>query len=330
MSDASDLSPTISDLCLGDVVRSVKADVPKKPEVTERDELFYFQESDFISIQVEDRLFKIQKVLLSTYSTYFENLIGGIKYGHSKRGTTDEEPLYLDGTTKNDFRCYLVVLHSVYRNAHQDTESTTPLPGSYVVHDSPSPGGVVQFKLAEWRAVYRLAKMWGDDLTAKKAESGIEDSASSLEKLEIGLEHNVRRWASDGLRDLVKRETPLSQSEAPWMDAKTFHALALAREHRYKALVLRLVTGEVERSCENCGVDFIGHVFVGTARDRVSPDIAWTLSCVEGCGMVQSIEDKFNKTDDDFGQWRIKEDDIDRILNTFFPSIYIGEESESD
>ncbi len=83
--------------------------------------------------QVEDRLFKVQRVLLATYSTYFERLIGYMKYGYPKCGSSDDEPLYLDGIAKGDFQSFLVVLQSIYHDCYTNTKE--PMAGSHVLRD---------------------------------------------------------------------------------------------------------------------------------------------------------------------------------------------------
>jgi len=327
-SNTSAFSPTLSDIDTGSVGTG------RRQQVTERDELFYFHETDFISIQVEDRLFKVQRVLLATYSTYFERLIGYMKYGYPKCGSSDDEPLYLDGIAKGDFQCFLVVLQSVYHGRYTNTKEPAappPMAGSHVLHDCSR--GVVHFKSPEWRTVLRLAKTWNSDCVTERAIAGIDATASSLEKMEIGLEHAVQRWVLAGLQDLITRDVPLTQSEAPWIDATTFNKVARAREHRYKSLIVRLVTDEVERPvCRNCGSDFEGNAWKTAASGLTSPDITWTLMCSvckpddHTALTVMDVLDQSSDELDKMVEWRTREDDLDFILRTYFPDLY-GEDN---
>ncbi|KAJ7699018.1 hypothetical protein B0H17DRAFT_1196605 [Mycena rosella] len=149
-----------------------------------RDEKYYL---DTIIFQVEDRLFKVPRYHFERNSEIFASALMLPAAGEIE-GTTEENPLKLEGISRVDFQRLLEVLYPLDRPL---LCRTNPLPSLSMEH---------------WISVLKLATMWRlletRDLAITQLGSRVEDG---MESIMLARAYHVSPWLRNGYFALAQK-----------------------------------------------------------------------------------------------------------------------------
>ncbi|KAF8331264.1 hypothetical protein F5887DRAFT_1081271 [Amanita rubescens] len=167
------------------------ATLPMSKAAIFHDEEFYLHD---IIFQVENRLFKVPRQLFVHQSQVFRDMLSlPVPPGTKADGTSDDQPLTLDGITAIDFIRLLRYLIPIKQSSDSHPLTT----------------------LDEWSSVFQLAALW--DMEDVKEEA-VEKMTPLLEnqpakQVKLSLEHDVGEWLIPGLQRLVQRAEPLNRDD---------------------------------------------------------------------------------------------------------------------
>jgi len=141
--------------------------------------------------------------------------------GHALDGSSDDQPLRLDGIKKSDF---LQLLRVMFPSDSQQPELLT---------------------LEEWTSVLKLSSMWQFHKMRATAIKNMEDFSMDLvDKIVIARRFDVSTWLVPTLNALVQREKPIDLSEGNRLGMEWVLKVAEVRE--------RDASATQERTCYHC------------------------------------------------------------------------------
>lgn len=176
-----------------------------------KDDEFYMT---FVTLQVEDTLFKVPRQTLEAQSPVFRDMFSLPPPPDVEvDGSSDEHPIVLPEPVKAiDFKRLLKVLL---------------LPTSFVGPRLPKGDHDA------WISVLKLSRMWEMEelrvlaLRHLKYPTGWKSAA---EKLALALKHEIRDWIVPGVNELAKRPEPISVEDAQILGLETALKVAAVRE----------------------------------------------------------------------------------------------------
>ncbi|KAJ3837564.1 hypothetical protein F5878DRAFT_539135, partial [Lentinula raphanica] len=133
--------------------------------------------------QVENEFFRIPIQFLAAHSSYFRDLAG-----NPKAGLTEEDPINLDGVSREDFCQLLRVLYSsLIRRNFNKTEPET-------------------LSFSQWEAVFRLAKRWEMDEVKTHAITAVEGlpNVDPVEKINLARTYDIRSWLAPSFNEILQ------------------------------------------------------------------------------------------------------------------------------
>jgi len=278
----------------------------------EVDDLF---QCNLLIIRVENRIFRAPRELFEQYSVVFKDMFSLPSLdGELQDGERDGKPLVLEGIKKDDFRAFLTVLsclhyESMASNASKDRTV-------FVVARFPLYKDIAA---QHWVAVLRLAHMWGFDNVRKKAievlEADEELSKNTLERLKLALEFTIQNWIRSAYGDLIKRDLPLTEDEAPWLAPDIVQNVNKARDEFIKVFLARILGRSIELPYCRCGR---GLQFVSNQGSTPS---LYYLSCgYSFCGRKLCVEEAVRASFDTPKGNILAKGDLDRIIHRFLSS----------
>ncbi|KLO04673.1 hypothetical protein SCHPADRAFT_1003234 [Schizopora paradoxa] len=215
----------------------------------EEDDLFH---CTLLSIQVENRIFRVPKELLETSSSVFKDMFGlPVRKNEAPDGERDSAPLTLEGIKKEDFRAFLSVLSSLHYETV--TKRGEARKGTFVIASLPLYEGLQK---KDWIAALRLSHMWDVENVRKKSIKVLEGDATvdMLQKLKLANELQITSWVRPAYQYLLTRAEDTKSSEVDWLDLDFTQRVARAREERTKLFLLRIWSQEIGIPvCPSCG-----------------------------------------------------------------------------
>ncbi|KDQ51175.1 hypothetical protein JAAARDRAFT_41435 [Jaapia argillacea MUCL 33604] len=165
---------------------------------------YYWQD---IIFSVEGQLFKVPKTYFVQHSEIFRDMFTLPNMGTNAEGTSDQNPLRLEGIKKKDFVRLLRVIYP--RSLNNDIKTAE-----------------------EWSSVLKLSLLWNFTDVQKLAIRSLTMSpgVAPAQKVKLGLEHNIRFWAVRGGVELVKRSERLSIQEGGELGIMATVVIAGVRE----------------------------------------------------------------------------------------------------
>ncbi|OCB88033.1 hypothetical protein A7U60_g4818 [Sanghuangporus baumii] len=183
---------------------------PAGPNVKprQRDDEFYI---NFIIFEVESILFRVPRHSFEANSETFRDMFASIPATLTAEGSSDINPLILNGVTTTDFRALVKALLS------------------------PAYGSKIELNVTEWISVLRLAHLW---TFGKLLDAAIEEidrlSSDPALKISLAKKYNVSKWLRRNYFKLVMRLEPLTASEAEMIGTQCVLKLCEIRESRFK------------------------------------------------------------------------------------------------
>jgi len=173
--------------------------------IIRRDESFYFVDVIFL---VEGCLFKVPRTYFERDSEVFCGLFQfPVPQNVAVDGSSDRQPLRLDGVKENDFRQLLKVMYP-HHAGQQDTMTST-----------------------EWTSVLKLSTMWSFDSLREQAIQNMSRlSIDPVERAALAHEYSVDEWLLPALNELAQREEPIGIEEARRLGWETALQIAAVRE----------------------------------------------------------------------------------------------------
>ncbi|KLO10758.1 hypothetical protein SCHPADRAFT_999369 [Schizopora paradoxa] len=284
----------------------------------EKDELFYC--TPLVIFRVEDRLFRIPQELLETHSEVFRTMFTlptGQDGGDSGEGRSESKPLYLEGVKKTDFRNFLQVLTALN---YEDITPGKTRGKTYLMmsrfplyHD---------LNTDDWIAVLRLATMWNFDNVRSKAMRVLEEDTSIylLDRLKLAYDLDITSssWLLPIYRNLVKREVPVTQKEAPWLSDDFIKKITRLREERLKSLLVSLLSEDVPKpTCYKCK----NRLYRPASKDLVLSGGAprWDMFC-KSCNMLIGLDEAIHGSPALEKEEKNFENDLDQLIDLFLPT----------
>ncbi|PPQ99771.1 hypothetical protein CVT24_009674 [Panaeolus cyanescens] len=172
---------------------NAKATSPEAKTIdeVERDDMFYYET---VVLKVESTLFCIPKKSLAKKGTFFEDLFNG-NAGDSKDadlGSSDANPLVLQGVSKEAFRDFLKLVSPFARDC------------------------LVYFTEKQWLNVLWLAKRWKFDEVKEKAMSSLDvmfsdETTDPIQTIVLCKQYDVDQWLPHCYERLITQKTPLDR-----------------------------------------------------------------------------------------------------------------------
>ncbi|KAJ6618890.1 hypothetical protein B0H10DRAFT_1947289 [Mycena sp. CBHHK59/15] len=176
-----------------------------------RDQRYYM---DTVTFQVEERIFKVPRYHFEHSSEIFATTFT-LPSGDNgtPEGTSDQNPLRLEGISSVDFERLLQVLY--------------PLKMPPSIDDIPKD---------EWISVLKLATMWYfldlRGLAIKRLAGQLTDS---VERIVLARKYDVADWLRRGYTDLARREQGISADEAALLGWECAFRISQVREEAIKS-----------------------------------------------------------------------------------------------
>jgi len=126
-------------------------------------------------------------------------------------GSSDNNPIRLDGIKKEEFKRFLEVL---FMGACEETTKPGPI-------------------FETWFPVVKLARMWEFDGIYKCAIKNMpynQISKTSAEKVGLAVKYDIQPWLLPGLNELVKRKEPLGNHDLEVLGPEVALKVAAVRE----------------------------------------------------------------------------------------------------
>jgi len=195
-------TPTEQESISGD-----QSNQPTHSKVTVQHLDFYFSDIVFL---VENQLFKVPRRNFAVESEVFADMFqlpAPTMDGRALDGSSDDQPLRLDGIKKSDFVQLLRVMFPL--------DSQQP--------DSPSP--------EEWTSVLKLSNMWQFHKIRATAIKKLETITMDLvDKIVIARRFDIPTWLVPTLNALIQRESPVGLSEGNRLGMEWVLKVAEVRE----------------------------------------------------------------------------------------------------
>ncbi|KAI5988161.1 hypothetical protein EDD15DRAFT_2289964 [Pisolithus albus] len=176
-----------------------------------KDDEFYMT---FVTIQVEDTLFKVPREALESQSPVFKDMFSLPPPPNVEvDGSSDEHPIVLpEPVTAVDFKWLLKVLL---------------LPTSFVGPRLPKGGHDA------WISVLKLSLMWEMEGLRTLALRHLRYPTgwkSAAEKLALALKYEIRDWIVPGVNELARRPEPMGVEDVQILGLETTLKVAAVRE----------------------------------------------------------------------------------------------------
>ncbi|KLO04620.1 hypothetical protein SCHPADRAFT_896892 [Schizopora paradoxa] len=185
----------------------------------EEDDLFHCK---LLSIKVENRIFRVPRELLETYSDVYKDMFKfPVANDEPADGERDSAPLVLDGIKKEDFRAFLSVLSSLHYESMTKSEQTEK--NVFIIARLPLYKGL---RKEDWIAALRLSHMWNLENVRKKAIEVLESDATlgMIQRLKLANEFQITNWIRPAHRYLVMRTEDLKLTEVPCVLVSLFRS----------------------------------------------------------------------------------------------------------
>jgi len=183
---------------------------------------FYFSDIIFL---VENQLFKVPRRNFAIESEVFADMFqlpAPTIDSRALDGSSDDQPLRLDGIKKSDFAQLLRVMF--------------PL-------DSQQPDSL---SLEEWTSVLKLSSMWQFHKIRTTAIKNMDTMTMDLvDKIVIARRYDIPTWLIPTLNTLIQRESPIGLSEGNRLGMEWVLKVAEVRERG-------TTTATQNRTCTNC------------------------------------------------------------------------------
>ncbi|KAF8331243.1 hypothetical protein F5887DRAFT_218845 [Amanita rubescens] len=222
----------------------------------DKNEEYYLE---VIVFQVEDQLFKVPRHLFVKLSQVFRDMFElPVPEGVEADGSSDKQPLVLEGIEKKDF---VPLLRCLY-------------PLQFPVNPS------MNFTLKEWQSVLKLTSLYEMTQVKKFAIEKMNTLLITLPALQIHLAktYDIREWLAPGFLRLAHRIKPLDEEDAG----------LVGLSDSFKICALR----EKGKRCDRCGSCGVGLKEIGDTfgiRDSDLPGVT-VSGCTETCVCLESPE----------------------------------------
>ncbi|KAL5529478.1 hypothetical protein ACEPAG_5463 [Sanghuangporus baumii] len=181
---------------------------PARPKPRQRDDDFYI---NFIIFEVESILFRVPRHPFEANSETFRDMFASIPGTLTAEGSSDINPLILNGVTATDFRALVKALLS------------------------PAYGSKIELEVTEWISVLRLAHLWAFEKLLDDAIGEIDRlSIDPALKISLAKKYNVSKWLRQSYFKLVMRLEPLTAAEVETIGTQCVLKLCEIRESRFK------------------------------------------------------------------------------------------------
>ncbi|KAI6137432.1 hypothetical protein EDD17DRAFT_1517365 [Pisolithus thermaeus] len=226
-----------------------------------------------VTFLVEDSLFKGPREPFEKESEVFCDMLS-LPQGSSvvAEGTSDENPIRIDRTSKDDFEQLLKAL------LHRKYGSQPNLPHG----------------IEQWTSVLKLSTAWNFERLRQAAINALTESGiSTVDRVVLSQRYYIKNWLLPALNELARRPEPITLEEAQRMGIDIALKLASVRE-RVTVTVQTHPTAHPPYSAFGASVPYQqitnGHgVAVGSCRDSrmqdcdFSDQIRSTFSAYELC-----------------------------------------------
>jgi len=198
-------------------------------KVVDKHAEYYF---DNIIFLVENQLFKVPRrnfeIESEIFSDMFQLPVPKTADGRALDGSSDDQPLRLDGIKKSDF---VQLLRVMFPSDSQHPELLTP---------------------EEWTSVLKLSTMWQFQKIRATAIKTMEGQSMDLiDKIVIARRFDVSAWLVPTLNTLIQREKPIDLSEGDRLGMEWVLKVAEIREGD-------AVPTTQERTCQNGNCNYKG------------------------------------------------------------------------
>ncbi|KZP27538.1 hypothetical protein FIBSPDRAFT_853399 [Athelia psychrophila] len=132
----------------------------------------------------------------------------------SSEGSSDELPIVLESIKKVDFERLLIAMFPDFSRY------------------SPKP---ITMRAREWTSVLKLSTLWRfGELRCEAIEALTKLVVSPTEKIALGREWRVKDWLNEGYKELIQRESGLTQKEKEKLGADITIKIYEAREATFR------------------------------------------------------------------------------------------------
>ncbi|KAI6143894.1 hypothetical protein BKA82DRAFT_948055 [Pisolithus tinctorius] len=159
---------------------------------------------------VEDSLFRIPREPFQQESDVFCDMFS-LPQGDGivMEGSSDEIPIQLHGTSKDDFEQLLKAL------LHRKYSSQPNLPQN----------------IEQWTSVLKLSTAWSfEKLRQASIDALIESGIGAVDRVVLSQQYDIKSWLLPALNELAKRPEPITLEEANQMGIDIALKLASVRE----------------------------------------------------------------------------------------------------
>ncbi|KIM62352.1 hypothetical protein SCLCIDRAFT_25084 [Scleroderma citrinum Foug A] len=172
-----------------------------------KDQDFYMT---FVTLQVEDCLFRVPRHTLEAQSTVFRDMFSFPPPPDTEvEGSSDEHPIRLDGVAADEFRQLLKVLY-------------------------PGPNGPdLRQGSEEWISVLKLSNMWQFQQVRTLALQKLPYKSvrkTAAEKVALAFQYDIEKWLLPGLNELARRQQPISVEDVQLLGLEVALKVAAVRE----------------------------------------------------------------------------------------------------
>ncbi|KAI6094116.1 hypothetical protein EV401DRAFT_2084707 [Pisolithus croceorrhizus] len=236
---------------------------------------FYVSTVTFLA-SVEDSLFKVPREPFEKESEVFCDMFS-LPQGSSVvvEGTSDENPIRIDRTSKDDFEQLLkALLHRLAVNCSRrsiEAVGHTVFPGS-MVHSR-----ICRMASSSGQSVLKLSTAWNFERLRQAAINALTESGiSTVDRVVLSQRYYIKNWLLPALNELARRPEPITLEEAQRMGIDIALKLASVRE-RVTVTVQTHPTAHPPYSAFGASVPYQqitnGHgVAVGSCRDSRMQD----------------------------------------------------------
>ncbi|KLO08898.1 hypothetical protein SCHPADRAFT_858543 [Schizopora paradoxa] len=180
--------------------------------VAVRDKEFY---TPLVICKVEDTLFRIPEDDLKGCSEVFRDMFSIPRAEEGEEtleGSSDSNPIVLEGVKANDFRALLRHLQAKKLSKVKKLDSN------------------------EWVGVHALAHMWGFEEARKESKDILFNMHDAITKFELGTRFDYDDWIRKAYEELSARPDPLSIDEAKRLGLEAAMQISRLRELRSKSM----------------------------------------------------------------------------------------------
>ncbi|KAK2462923.1 hypothetical protein APHAL10511_005121 [Amanita phalloides] len=181
-----------------------------------RDEEYYVD--SMMIIRVQDRLFKVPQHILTTNSPVFRDMLNlPIPKDSEPDGSSDGQPLVLEGIKASEFACLLKCIYPLKFR-----------------------GKSFNFTLDEWKGVLGLAGAYEMVDVKAFAVEEMTPLISGLPAIQVHLSqvYDIKQWLVSGAHELVQRAEPLHAFDIEIMGAGYAAIIMSLREGRSRGFMI--------------------------------------------------------------------------------------------